>query len=97
MDEGAYRRRVEQHRENGDTSGRRIKGTGERKSIPTGARAIRDVNNDNWRSGNGRKEQRRVVVWRLSCIPMAGKSTVKVVPGLSRHTILKHWEIRRCC
>ena len=57
-----------------------------------GARAIRDINNDNWREGNGRPTaQQRVKEWRVEN-PDGRKIDCERETGLSRHTVLKWWD-----
>ena len=56
-----------------------------------GARAIRDINNDNWRAGNGRKPKDNIVrEWRAAH-PCGRKIECERETGLSRHTVLKWW------
>ena len=57
-----------------------------------GARAIRDINNENWRRGNGRPSaQAKVAAWRLEH-PDGRKIDCERATGLSRHTVLKWWD-----
>lgn len=57
-----------------------------------GARAIRDINNPNWREGNGRKAKQNIVnEWRLFH-PQGKKIECERETGLSRHTVLKWWD-----
>ena len=61
-----------------------------------GARAIRDINNDNWRKGNGRPKgsgtaQAKVIEWRQQH-PNGRKIDCERETGLSRPTVLKWWE-----
>ena len=58
-----------------------------------GARAIRDINNENWRRGNGRPSaQAKVAAWRLEH-PNGRKIDCERATGLSRHTVLKWWNL----
>lgn len=57
-----------------------------------GARAIRDINNDNWREGNGRKSKENIVrEWR-SKHPDGRKCECARDTGLSKPTVYKHWD-----
>lgn len=57
-----------------------------------GARAIRDINNENWREGNGRKPKRELVkAWRAEH-PAGRKIDCERETGLSRHTVIKWWD-----
>lgn len=57
-----------------------------------GARAIRDINNENWREGNGRKPKKDIVVnWRIDN-PNGTKSQCRNETGLSWDTIRKWWQ-----
>ncbi len=63
-----------------------------------GARAIRDINNPNWRLGNGRKkgsgEKKDIVLeWRKNN-PNGKKIDCERITGLSRHTVLKWWNFK---
>lgn len=56
-----------------------------------GARAIRDINNENWREGNGRKPKMKIVEnWRKAN-PNGKKIDCHRETGLSRVTIDKWW------
>lgn len=56
-----------------------------------GARAIRDINNENWRRGNGRPTAKaKVTEWRQQ-YPDGRKIDCERETGLSRHTVLKWW------
>jgi hypothetical protein len=56
-----------------------------------GARAIRDINNENWRSGNGRpSEQDTVISWQLEH-PNGRKADCIRDTGLSKPTVYKWW------
>lgn len=56
-----------------------------------GARAIRDINNENWREGNGRKPKTKIVEeWRKQH-PNGKKIDCHRETGLSRVTIDKWW------
>ena len=56
-----------------------------------GARAIRDINNPNWREGNGRKPKKDIVLeWRKNN-PKGKKIECHRETGLSRVTIDKWW------
>ncbi|MCR5290042.1 MAG: hypothetical protein K6E51_08645, partial [Treponema sp.] len=57
-----------------------------------GARAVRDINNENWREGNGRPDKADIVrEWRKNN-PDGKKIDCERATGLSRHTILKWWD-----
>ena len=56
-----------------------------------GARAIRDINNENWREGNGRKPKRDIVEQWQKSHPDGKKIECERETGLSRHTVLKWW------
>lgn len=93
-DEKAYRRRTEfiskktgipltPNKRNGRTQAKHLQG----------ARAIRDINNDNWREGNGRKAKQDVVQeWRRQN-PDGKKIDCHKETGLSRVTIDKWWDV----
>ena len=93
-DEGAYRRRIDYiakktgipltpNKRNGRTQAKHLQG----------ARAIRDINNDNWREGNGRKAKQDVVQeWRRQN-PDGKKIDCHKETGLSRVTIDKWWDV----
>ena len=56
-----------------------------------GARAIRDINNENWREGNGRKPKKDIVEHWQQLHPDGKKIECERETGLSRHTVLKWW------
>lgn len=57
-----------------------------------GARAIRDINNENWREGNGRKPKTRIVVeWRMAN-PNGSKAECIRETGLDKKTVYKWWD-----
>ena len=57
-----------------------------------GARAIRDINNENWREGNGRKPKSEIVEeWRKSH-PEGRKADCIRDTGLSKPTVYKWWK-----
>lgn len=56
-----------------------------------GARAIRDINNENWRYGNGRKPKREVVIEWRKAHPDGKKRDCERETGLSKPTVLKWW------
>ena len=61
------------------------------------ARSNRDILQEekgrDWRDGNGRKSKKDTVkMWRLTH-PNGRKIDCERETGLSRHTVLKHWEI----
>ena len=56
-----------------------------------GARAIRDINNENWRDGNGRHDKAdEVLLWRLHH-PEGKKAACIRDLGLSKPTVYKWW------
>lgn len=56
-----------------------------------GARAIRDINNPNWREGNGRKPKEEVVKqWRAEH-PNGKKAECIKDTGLTKPTVYKWW------
>ena len=57
-----------------------------------GARAIRDINNDNWREGNGRKSKEPIVKEWRSKHPDGKKAECIRDTGLSKPTVYKHWD-----
>ena len=58
-----------------------------------GARAIRDINNENWRQGNGRPTaQEKVKVWRIAN-PTGKKADCVRATGLSKPTVYKWWNL----
>ena len=58
-----------------------------------GARAIRDINNPNWRDGNGRKPKKDIVQkWQLENLEGTKYQCVKDT-GLSKNTVKKWWNI----
>lgn len=57
-----------------------------------GARAIRDINNDNWREGNGRPTAQRTVYWWRMLNPEGSKKKCKDETGLTYPTIRKWWD-----
>lgn len=57
-----------------------------------GARAIRDINNDNWREGNGRKSKRDVVKEWRKLNPEGKKIDCHRDIGLDPKTVRKWWE-----
>ena len=58
-----------------------------------GARAIRDINNPNWRDGNGRKPKKEIVQkWRLEH-PDGKKVDCIRDTGLTKPTVYKWWNI----
>ena len=62
-----------------------------------GARAIRDINNENWRQENGRPKGsgtalERVKAWRIAN-PDGRKIDCERETGMSRHTVLKWWNL----
>lgn len=54
-----------------------------------GARAIRDINNDNWREGNGRKPKAELVREYAAAHPDASHSAIARELGISRTTVIK--------
>ncbi len=54
-----------------------------------GARAIRDINNDNWREGNGRKPKADLVRKYAAEHPDANHSEIARDLGISRPTVIK--------
>ena len=57
-----------------------------------GARAIRDINNPNWRDGNGRKPKKEIVQkWRLEH-PDGKKADCIRDTGLTKPTVYKWWK-----
>lgn len=54
-----------------------------------GARAIRDINNDNWREGNGRKPKADLVRKYAAEHPDANHSEIARALGISRPTVIK--------
>ena len=54
-----------------------------------GARAIRDINNDNWREGNGRKPKADLVREYAAEHPDASHSAIARELGISRTTVIK--------
>ncbi len=54
-----------------------------------GARAIRDINNDNWREGNGRKPKAELVRSYAAEHPDASHSAIARELGISRTTVIK--------
>ena len=54
-----------------------------------GARAIRDINNDNWREGNGRKPKADLVRKYAAEHPDANHSEIARALGISRPTVVK--------
>lgn len=54
-----------------------------------GARAIRDINNDNWREGNGRKPKADLVREYATEHPDANHSEIARALGISRPTVIK--------
>ncbi len=54
-----------------------------------GARAIRDINNDNWREGNGRKTKADLVRKYAAEHPDANHSEIARALGISRPTVIK--------
>ena len=54
-----------------------------------GARAIRDINNDNWREGNGRKPKADLVREYAAAHPDASHSAIARELGISRTTVIK--------
>ena len=57
-----------------------------------GARAIRDINNENWRYGNGRKPKREVVIEWRKAHPDGRKVDCIRETGLSKPTVYKWWK-----
>ena len=58
-----------------------------------GARAIRDINNDNWRKGNGRKGKFDIILsWRANH-PEGTKAQCIKDTGLSKPTVYKWWKV----
>lgn len=73
--------RIERNKRNGRTQARHL----------MGARAIRDINNENWREGNGRKPKKDIVQqWRLDN-PNGKKVDCHRDTGLDPKTIRKWW------
>ena len=56
-----------------------------------GARAIRDINNDNWREGNGRKSKETIVREWQQKHPDGKKADCIRETGLSKPTVYKWW------
>lgn len=57
-----------------------------------GARAIRDINNENWREGNGRKPKKSVVeAWQQEH-PSGTKAQCVKDTGLSKPTVYRWWQ-----
>lgn len=56
-----------------------------------GARAIRDINNENWREGNGRKSKQDVVKAWQQAHPEGRKADCIRETGLSKPTVYKWW------
>lgn len=92
-DEQAYRRRIDfisaktgitlvPNKRNGRTQEKHL----------MGARAIRDINNPNWRDGNGRKPKKEIVQkWRLEH-PDGKKADCIRDTGLTKPTVYKWWK-----
>lgn len=92
--EQAYRRRIEYvsektgiqltpNKRNGRTQEKHLQG----------ARAIRDINNENWRQGNGRKPKKALVQeWRLKN-PNGSKYQCIKETGISKPTVYKWWNV----
>lgn len=58
-----------------------------------GARAIRDINNENWRDGNGRKPKKDIVArWRKEH-PEGRKADCIRETGLTKPTVYKWWNV----
>ena len=57
-----------------------------------GARAIRDINNENWREGNGRPNKEKMVWDYLQKHPAAKKIEVIKATGLSPKTVYKYYD-----
>lgn len=55
-----------------------------------GARAIRDINNENWRKGNGRKSVRNAVFTFLNMKPQATAGEFCELTGMSRAVFFKY-------
>lgn len=60
-----------------------------------GARAIRDINNDNWREGNGRKPKADLVRDYALAHPDANHSEIARALGISRPTVIKWLKTER--
>ena len=58
-----------------------------------GARAIRDINNPNWRDGNGRKPKKDIVQEWRKINPNGKKVDCIRETGLSKPTVYKWWSI----
>jgi hypothetical protein len=56
-----------------------------------GARAIRDINNENWREGNGRKNKQRIVGEWQNKHPDGTKYQCIKDTGLDKKTVYKWW------
>ena len=73
--------RIERNKRNGRTQEKHL----------MGARAIRDINNPNWRDGNGRKQKKEIVQkWRLEH-PDGKKADCIRDTGLTKPTVYKWW------
>ena len=73
--------RIERNKRNGRKQEMHLKG----------ARAIRDINNPNWRDGNGRKPKKDIVQkWRLEH-PEGKKADCIRDTGLDKKTVYKWW------
>lgn len=57
-----------------------------------GARAIRDINNENWREGNGRKPKTLIVVEWRKANPNGSKAECIRDTGLDKKTVYKWWD-----
>ena len=58
-----------------------------------GARAIRDINNENWREGNGRKPKSEIVEEWRKAHPDGKKADCIRDTGLSKPTVYKWWSV----
>lgn len=91
-DEKAYRRRTEFISKKTGISLIPNKRNGRKQDKHLqGARAIRDINNENWRAGNGRKPKSEIVrIWRAQH-PDGKKADCIRETGLSKPTVYRWW------
>lgn len=90
--EQAYRRRIDYiSKKTGiQLTPNRRNGRKQKKHLE-GARAIRDINNENWRQGNGRKPKRDEIVAYKEKNPSATPTEAAKDLGVSRTTIYRWW------
>lgn len=72
---------IEKNKRNGRTQAKHLQG----------ARAIRDINNENWREGNGRKPKQEVVLEWKKKHPNGRKIDCIRDTGLAKATVYKWW------